>query len=121
MYLDDETVSRLSTDLLRRAAIRGWVVDLFSPSVRWFVQTGMGGVLANAPLKFAPKDGVAFFERLGWNSAEVRSIFHEAARLNRLPAYLKPFALAHEPNPRKPRNWPWAAVARFDSSDSPAA
>ena len=121
MYLDDELARRLAIDLLRRAGIRWWVLDLFSPSVRWFVQTFMGSVLAKAPLKFAPKDGVAFFEGLGWSAVEVRSIYYEAARLNRLPIYLRPFVLVPEPDPRRPGNWFWAGVARFDKADSQAA
>jgi methyltransferase (TIGR00027 family) len=114
MYLDDKTVGGLASDLLGQAAIRWWVLDLFSPSVRWFMQISMRGLLANAPLKFAPKDGVAFFERLGWKAMEVRSIYYEAARLNRLPEYLLPFTLVPEPDPRKPGSWFWSAVARLD-------
>src|SRR5262249_39424820 len=53
MYFDDETARGLATDLLRRTPIRSWVADFFSPSIRWFVQIWMGGVLANAPFKFA--------------------------------------------------------------------
>jgi len=118
MYLDDETVRSLASDLLGRTAMCWWVLDLFSPSVRWFMQTFMSGVLAKAPLKFAPKNGVAFFERLGWKAVEVRPIYYDAALLERLPLYLRPFAFVPEPDPRNPGYWFWSGVALFDRGDS---
>jgi len=111
MYLDDETVRSLASDLLGRTAMCWWVLDLFSPSVRWFMQTFMSGVLAKAPLKFAPKNGVAFFERLGWKAVEVRPIYYDAALLERLPLYLRPFAFVPEPDPRNPGYFFWSGVA----------
>ena len=57
----------------------------------------MGENLANAPLKFAPADGVAFFETLGWKACDIREIFQEAVRFRRVrfssvfsPFYLSP-------------------------------
>jgi hypothetical protein len=44
-----------------------------------------GALLDRAPLKFSPRDGLAFFERIGWKAKDIRATFHEAARLRRLP------------------------------------
>ena len=78
------------------------------------IQRGMGENLTNAPLKFAPADGVAFFETLGWKARDIREIFEEAVRFRRVPFFLRPFALLPQPDPRKPGKARWAAVVRFE-------
>ena len=52
--------------------------------------------------------GLAFyprwFRRFGWRVERVRSVFHAAGRLGRLPLWMRPLALLPEP-----RWWPsWA-------------
>jgi hypothetical protein len=54
----------------------------------------MGDLLDSAPFKFAPPNGIAFFEALGWKLGELRSLFHEGARIKRLPLLMPPFARA---------------------------
>lgn len=116
IYLDDAAVRSLGGDLASSPSIRWWITDLLSPSVRWIIQTAMRDHLAKAPLKFAPPEGIAFLESLGWRAREVRSLFKEAARWRRLPLYLRPFARLLDPDPRKPGNYPWAAVIRFEKT-----
>jgi hypothetical protein len=44
----------------------------------------MAGMLQNAPFKFAPENGLAYFEDLGWLTVEVESVFEAAHRFHRL-------------------------------------
>jgi methyltransferase (TIGR00027 family) len=110
IYLDDAQVRSLATDLAAQAGIRRWILDLASPGVIEMMGKGMGAHLTNAPLKFAPQNGVGYFEQLGWNVAEVRSVFHAAARYRRLPLFMRLFAMFPEPNPRKLGKAPWSGV-----------
>jgi methyltransferase (TIGR00027 family) len=113
-YLDDEVVRSLARDLAARPAIRWWILDVASPAILKMMQRGMGEHLAGAPLKFAPPDGIGFFESLGWKARDIHSIFRAAVRFRRLPLLLRPFALFPEPDPRKPGNNRWSAVVRFE-------
>ena len=64
---------------------------------------------AGAPLKFAPEEGPAFFERYGWRPVEARSLLRTAATLNRLPFLFRLLALLPDSGGRKP-NRPWGGV-----------
>jgi methyltransferase (TIGR00027 family) len=114
IYLEEHAVRSLGRDLASSPSIRWWIADILSRSVRWFIQATMREQLVKAPLKFAPPEGIAFLESLGWRGREVHSLFKEAARLRRLPLYLRPFELLPDPDPRHPGNYPWAGVVRFE-------
>lgn len=115
IYLKDDVVRSLSDDLASRPAVRFWLIDLASPAILQMMQKGMAEHLANAPLQFAPPDGIAFFETLGWQARDVRSIFHEAVRFRRVPWLLRPFALLPAPDPRKLGSRSrWSAVVRLE-------
>jgi methyltransferase (TIGR00027 family) len=116
-YLDDTQVRALSKDLAALAGVRCWILDLGSPAILAMLRKGMGTHLTNAPLKFAPANGVAFFEALGWRVAQVHSIFHAAVRFRRLPWFLKPIALLPEPNPRKLGKARWSGVVQLTRAD----
>lgn len=111
LYLDEQQVSELSSDL-HRDEIRGWVTDLVAPAAIRLMMRQMPS-LANAPMKFKPTDGVAFFERHGWTVGTIRSILKEAGRQKRLPAALRPIAYLPDPNPRKLAHVPWSGVLRL--------
>ena len=113
-YLEDDQVRALGRDFSARAAVRWWLLDVTSPAILQMMQKGMGPHLRNAPMKFAPPDGIAFFEALGWHPADVRSIFREAIRHHRVPRLLRLFALMPEPDPRKVGGARWSAVVRFE-------
>jgi methyltransferase (TIGR00027 family) len=110
IYLDDADVRSLAGDLAALPAVRSWITDLAAPAILKMMQRGLGSMFDNAPMKFAPANGVGFFEALGWRVAEVHSLFHAAARLRRLPFFLKLFALLPEPNPRKLAHARWSGV-----------
>jgi methyltransferase (TIGR00027 family) len=114
MYLDDEVVRSLGRDLGARSAIRWWILDMFSPAVARIMKSAMGSQLAAAPMKFAPPDGVAFFESLGWKPSQIHPMLREAARLRRLPFLLRPVALLPDPNPRRLGKSRWSAVIRLE-------
>jgi methyltransferase (TIGR00027 family) len=114
-YLDDAAVRELARDLASRPAIRWWVLDVASPAIRDWIHEGMGPHMRNAPMKFAPDDGVAFFEKLGWRANDVRSFFREAVRLRRVPMWMRIFALFPDPDPRRPGpRARWSAVVRCE-------
>ncbi|MDP9082777.1 MAG: SAM-dependent methyltransferase [Pseudomonadota bacterium] len=116
LYLDDAQVRALTMDLAAQAGIRRWILDLASPGVLEMMRKGMGAHLTNAPMKFGPPNGVAYFEELGWSVVEVRSIFHAAARLRRLPLLMRLFAMFPEPDSRKLGKAPWSGVVLLERS-----
>jgi methyltransferase (TIGR00027 family) len=114
IYLEDAAVAGLGRSFLEQPAIAYWMLDFNSPRIKADMMKGMGKLLEHAPLKFAPENGLAFFEALGWKPRDVRSLLKEGARLKRLPALMRVFALLPPPNPRALRNIPWSAVVRFE-------
>ncbi|PRC59447.1 SAM-dependent methyltransferase, partial [Mycobacterium sp. ITM-2017-0098] len=84
-------------------------LDLAGPGLRKWMNDKSGGLLRNAPFKFAPPDGVGYFERRGWRTGEVESVFVVAHRLHRLPWFMRLVARLPQPDPRHPpRNRPWS-------------
>jgi hypothetical protein len=106
-------VRSLATDLQATAGIRWWVIDLASPAILQMMQRTMRGLLANAPLKFAPPEGVAFFEAFGWHVDKVESLLHAAARFRRLPGLLRLFAWIPPPDPRKLARARWSGIVQL--------
>jgi len=85
VYLAPDEVRSLAADLHREPALRWWLIDLASPRLLAMIQRRWGGPLAagNAPFRFAPAEGTAFFAPLGWREAEFRSTWDESLRLKR--------------------------------------
>ncbi|MGE0214421.1 class I SAM-dependent methyltransferase [Mycolicibacterium sp.] len=117
MYLEPSDVDDLS-QALSRTEVAWWTLDLAGPGLVKRMNQQTGGLLKNAPFKFAPAEGVRYFEERGWHTMEVESIFAVAARLRRLPWYLRLIARLPQPDPRHPPpNRPWNAVVRLDRSN----
>jgi methyltransferase (TIGR00027 family) len=114
IYLEPNAVAELGRALFDCSALKSWVLDFNSPRVQADALKAMRKTLTNAPFKFAPANGLAFFENLGWKPRVVRSLFREGARFKRVPFLMRPFALLPEPNPRDLRHARWSAVVRFD-------
>ena len=60
------------------------------------------GIIRHAPIKFAPANGLAFFEDLGWSIAETESLMTATRRFRRLPPLLGLAARLPQPDPRNP-------------------
>jgi len=116
VYLDDVTVNALARDLAAAAGLRWWVLDLLSPGIRAMISDGMGGRHpARALVKFAPENGVAFFEGQGWRARDVKPLMRAAARFRRAPLWMRALAaIFPDPDPRRLGKARWSAVVRFE-------
>ena len=114
IYLDEAVVADLARTLLAQPSVHTWILDFNSPRITAEMLSSMRGLLDSAPFKFAPPNGIAFFEALGWKPRELRSLFHEGARLKRLPLLMRPFALFPPPNPRDLGSERWSGVVRLE-------
>ncbi|WP_101952737.1 SAM-dependent methyltransferase [Mycobacterium sp. 3519A] len=112
MYLDQRDVVSLAT-ALKRPEVAWWMLDFSGPGLQKRLNKRSGGLLDSAPFRFAPENGVAFFEDLGWRAIEIESVFTVARRVNRLPRWMRPLAWLPQPDPRKPGNNTYSGVVRF--------
>ena len=87
VYLTPEDVTSLAQDLSAQPAFRWWLIDLGSPALLQFLSRTWGNQLrsGNAPMRFAPEEGTAFFAPAGWREAEYHPMLDEAVRLRRAP------------------------------------
>ncbi len=85
VYLTPEQVAGLARDLHAQPSFQWWLMDLGSPQLLTFLEKTWGQTLSagNAPMRFAPAEGTAFFKPYGWEEAEYRSMFDESIRLDR--------------------------------------
>ncbi|HEY1954473.1 MAG TPA: class I SAM-dependent methyltransferase [Polyangiaceae bacterium] len=114
VYLEASAVDALARDFLERKSIQWWMVDIASRAILDRMQKRLGSELASAPMHFAPRDGVAYFERLGWKAKDVGSVWRHALRWRRLPLWMRLFAFVPDPDPRNPGKAMWSAVVRFE-------
>jgi methyltransferase (TIGR00027 family) len=114
IYLEPDAVNALGRAIHAQETFRFWVVDVSSPAILKRMQQAMGAQFANARMHFAPAEGIAFFERLGFRARDVRSLFREGVRLKRVPWLLRVFALFPQPDDRAPGDRPWSAIVRFE-------
>lgn len=110
MYLEDRDVVALS-EAIKQPGVAWWMFDFGGPHLKKMMNKKMAGILANAPFKFAPANGLAYFEDLGWHTVEVESLLAAARRFHRLPMSMRPAAWLPQPDPRRPGSRPWSAVA----------
>jgi methyltransferase (TIGR00027 family) len=118
IYLERPQVERLADDLAAVPSFRRWATDLASPALlRTMARTwGREVAKAGAPFQFAPPEGPAFFSAHGWNPIEIHSSFHAAARLDRLPFFLRLLAkIFPERKSFNPRQV-WSGVCLFESA-----
>ncbi len=117
VYLSADEVCELAKDLAAQASFQRWGIDLVSPGLLKMLQRQLGSPLsqAGAPLKFAPEEGPAFFTRCGWSALEVHSMLHTAAKLKRLPFFLRLFALFPDSKGTKPKHI-WGGAVLLERS-----
>jgi methyltransferase (TIGR00027 family) len=110
MYLEDSDVVALS-DAITRPEVTWWMLDFAFPGLKKNMNK-RADMLQNAPFKFAPENGLAFFENLGWRVVEEQSLFVAAHRFRRLPLLMRSIAWLPQPDPRHPgRARPGSATA----------
>ena len=74
------------------------------------------GLMQSAPFKFAPANGLAYFEDLGWRAVEVESVFTAEHRFDRLPRWMRFLAWLPQPDPRNPGDKTWSGVVRLSQA-----
>ncbi len=115
VYLPESAVRAMAKDLAARPNIRVWMIDIASPFVLRQMQKQTDAWLDERDrMKFAPENGVAYYEALGWPVRDVCSMFPAAVKWKRVPFWMRLFSLFPDANPRKPGNRPWGAVVRFE-------
>jgi methyltransferase (TIGR00027 family) len=116
IYLTPDDVAALARDLAAPPSFRSWVLDIASPGLLRMLMKRMAAQLQQAaPFKFAPAEGTDFFLRYGWRPADVRSLLKNAARLKRLPLFLRLIALLPESESSR-RNRPWSGICLLSKS-----
>lgn len=85
VYLKQEDVASLATDLHAQQNLRWWMLDILSPELLGFLKKRSFRQFTegNVVMQFAPEGGAEFFRRCGWDTDELRSVLKEARRLNR--------------------------------------
>ena len=83
IYLTPEEVGALATALAAVPAFRHWLIDLASPMLLKWVERSWSKSLNNAPFRFGPAEGTAFFDQFGWREERFLSTGEEARRLRR--------------------------------------
>ncbi|MFE7802053.1 class I SAM-dependent methyltransferase [Nocardia sp. NPDC057440] len=109
MYLDEKTVADL-VRALTRPEIAWWLAD---GTVGMKRMRSNASMFENAPLRFEPANGIAFFEQLGWQPLEVEHLLVHARKLRRAPWFLRLFTYLRQPDPRTPGRYPWSGVVRL--------
>ncbi|WP_205873170.1 class I SAM-dependent methyltransferase [Mycobacterium camsae] len=109
MYLGEDDVVALS-GAIKRHEVSWWMLDFAGPGLKQMMNRKMAGLLQNAPFKFAPENGLAYFENLGWRVVNAESLFSAARRFHRLPTLMRATAWLPQPDPRRPGRRPWSAV-----------
>jgi methyltransferase (TIGR00027 family) len=110
IYLNADDVAGLASDLAAPPSFQSWILDIASPGLLRFLAKRMAKQLTDAaPFKFAPPEGPNFFVPYGWKPVEVHSYLKNAARLKRLPLWLRLVALLPETEKSR-RDRPWSGM-----------
>gem|GEM_PF-155670 len=120
IYLTTEAVGELAEDLARQSSFKYWLLDIASPGLLKMMQKKMGQPLAqaSAPLNFGPAEGPDFFKAHGWQPREVRSMFHTAGSLKRLPLMLS-FFYRLQKSEAFQANRPWSGACLLENAQTP--
>jgi methyltransferase (TIGR00027 family) len=114
IYLSREENGVLADDLAAQPTFKRWLLDMSSPGLMKMMQQSMGEQLSATPLKFAPEEGLAFYENHGWKRLAVASMPEGANEINRLPDFIKPFLTMPIPDPPGDAIWGGAALLGRD-------
>ena len=109
MYLEVADITALSA-AIKRPEVAWWMLDFAFPGLKERINKNVEGISANAPFKFAPENGLAFFEDLGWRAVEAEVLLDAARRLHRLPIWMHPLVWFRRSDLRRPGGKPTAAL-----------
>lgn len=109
MYLEASDIAALSS-AIKRTEVAWWMIDFAFPGLKERINKNVAGISENAPFRFAPENGLAFFEDLGWRAIEAESLLVAAKRFGRLPIWMRPLAWLRS-DLRRPGGRPTTAVA----------
>lgn len=112
MYLEPGDVAALA-QAFRRPEIAWWLLEFWGAGLKKWMSKKTRGIMANAPFRFGPDNGLAYFEELGWKPVETEPILQAAHRFGRLPFPYRFAAYLPAPDPRNPGNKRWSAVTRL--------
>lgn len=117
-YLTEDEAAALGDDLAAQPAFQHWILDLGSPALLKMLAKKMAAPLdqAGIPLKFGPATGPEFFTRCGWEPEQIHSVMHAAAKIKRLPLFLRLIAMI-SPERFQP-NRPWSGVCLMGNSQA---
>ena len=103
IYLTEQQVAGLATELHTQPSFRWWLIDLASPRLLRMMTRSWGKALerGNAPFKFGPPNGTDFFTTFGWREVTYRSAIEEARRIGR----------------EMPMMWLWRFIGRISSAE----
>jgi methyltransferase (TIGR00027 family) len=115
LYLSLDEVGLLATDLAAHEEFRYWLLDITSPALLKMLIKKMGKAFdeASAPFRFAPADGPEFFSKFGWKPVAVRSLWHTAGALKRLPRLMSFFYHLQKSEAFQP-NRPWGGACLLE-------
>lgn len=85
IYLEPDAAAGLARDLAAVPSFRYWLMDLASPGLLKRLEKTWAPALrsANAPFRFGPAENTRFFNPMGWQEVEYRSLFEESIRYGR--------------------------------------
>jgi methyltransferase (TIGR00027 family) len=112
MYLDHRDVVALS-QAFRRPAVAWWLLEFWGAGLKKWMSKKTEGIMQNAPFRFGPENGLAYFENLGWKPVEAESVLLAADRFHRLPLWYRFLARLPQPDPYNPGNKRWSVVTRL--------
>lgn len=112
MYLDDRDVVALS-QAFRRPGVAWWLLEFWGAGLKKWMSKKTEAIMHNAPFRFGPANGLAYFEDLGWKPLEAESVLLAAHRFHRLPLWYRFLAHLPQPDPYNPGNKRWSVVTRL--------
>lgn len=92
-YLAPEDAATLAREIAEQPSFAFWAADLVAEMFLAYSgrrKFGKALAKAGAPFRFAPREGVRFFEAFGFRVVEHRNPISEAYRLRRMPWYMRP-------------------------------
>ena len=112
MYLTPETVSELGKDLHSYSNFQFWLTDMLSELELSGIKKRYGKQFkaGNATPHFALTNPAPFFEKLGYQLKEERSLLTEALRLRREPRWIRNYRVL---SPLAGNRWRAAQIARY--------